>query len=298
MSDIDLMEGAEPTGPEIDASPAEHGRQSPPPPSGDPYPHQSQFGNGPPMTMPPAFPPAYSAAPVVLPQLRELTAPKPPNPDPPKQSDGPGFPYPVGGYAYGKAIRDPLWYKKTEDYQQELLQAELRATFQLSYIYLYDSNDEIARFVDSLEDQDIILVSEGEDSAKSVARSIFELNVLKHTRVSPDELSEMNIHHSSQIVIITDSTPDSSIPDSVLDKLRGFVSAGGALLSFNTGVCLLDKLFPKKLSYKRGASSVDKPVEVEVLAAHDTALFDRYTSRSLFSCERIDSPFRSFLADT
>jgi hypothetical protein len=106
-------------------------------------------------------------------------APAPPKPE------GAGFPYPEGGFAYGKAIHDPYYYKKEDSFLAQLHTAELRAAYQLAYVYLYDSNEQVARFVDSLQQHEMVIVSQNDTSAASLA---FRSNEIKHTHATPDTL--------------------------------------------------------------------------------------------------------------
>lgn len=250
---------------------------------------ESEQGSAPPMHVGPTPymlppPPPMGFAPPLVPV-------KPAVPDPPSQADGPGFPFPSGGIAYGKAVRDSGWYRKTDDFLKEMEAAELRATFQLSYIHLYDSNKILAHFLDSLQDSEIVIVSEGGSNA--VSRAIFEANLLKHQCVTPSALSELNLEPGAQLVILSDASPDAKLAPSALQNLKLFVETGGILFSFNSGICILEKTFPNVLSYKRGASSIDKPVEIEVLPSACDSLFNGYVlyCGRLCRCHLIQSLF-------
>jgi hypothetical protein len=140
-----------------------------PPPPGPPV------GIPPPGVIPGGFPPPMPASTVIRPadivKAQVSGAPAPPKPE------GPGFPYPEGGFSYGKAVGDPYYYKKEDDFIKQLQTAELRAAYQLSYIYLYDSNEDVAKFVDGLAEHEMVIVSEDDTSAAAMA---FRSNQIKH----------------------------------------------------------------------------------------------------------------------
>jgi hypothetical protein len=51
----------------------------------------------------------------------------------------------------------------------------------------------------------------------------------------------------------------------------------GTLLSFSSGVFLLDQIFPGRLKPRKGHTQSDKPIEIEITPSlSDASLFDKY----------------------
>jgi len=68
-------------------------------------------------------------------------------------------------------------------------------------------------------------------------------------------------------------TTNSALNESQLQKIMQFVESGGVVLSFNKAVAIISGLFPDTISFKKGESTLDKKIELEVHDTDDKHLF-------------------------
>lgn len=203
--------------------------------------------------------------------------------EPPK--DGKGFPFPEGGWKYGKSIFDHYYYTKEDSYIQKMREVEKRVTFQLAHNYIEDMNQTIKSFEESLGEDDIVIIYDDEESIISL---IFKYNLINHKRVKIDDLNSLELTPGKQIVIISDAPLDLSDDIKGLEKLDDFVNKGGVLISFNTGGVLLDKIFPNKIKLRNGVSTVDKHVNVELNIDNDYEnIFKLYVNMILLFIDQL-----------
>lgn len=171
---------------------------------------------------------------------------------------GKGFPLPKGGWKYGKKIGNPYYYMKEENYVNEMTQIERRVAMQLAYTYAKDIDSMIGSVESWLKEDNIVII--GDDDLSFVSL-LFNSNLLNYKKISTDQIEEHTFNPENQIVIISDSPLEEQKSS---PKLSEYVKNGGTLISMNTGGNLLSNTFPGAINPKKGVSSVDKIVTLEV----------------------------------
>lgn len=182
---------------------------------------------------------------------------------------GEGFPMPEGGWKYGKKIGNPYYYMKEEKYLKEMQDIEKRVTLQLAFAYIKDINPLISQFENRLGDDSIVIIG---DDDLSFASLLFESNLLKCKKVKTSELESLDLDATKQIVIISGGPVVLEEEIKGIEKLSTFVENGGLLISFNEGGSIVESAFQGKIQTKKGLTSVDKRIILDVKAGK-TELF-------------------------
>ena len=176
-------------------------------------------------------------------------------------TDGIGFPFPKGGWEYGKNTGNHYYYTKEEQYIQKMKQIETRVTYQLAHTYAEDINHSITDFEHSLDEHSIVIIYNDEDS---IASLLFKYNVIHHQRIHFNDIQNMTFIPGNQVIILSDMPFDFEGSVDGLNKIVDFVENGGSIISINTGGVLLEKMFPNKIKMKNGLTTMDKQIDVEI----------------------------------
>lgn len=215
----------------------------------------------------PPFVPPF--APVMFPPPGLMPLPKKKKwADAPKEfpTEGEGFPFPQGGWAYGQSVGKPYDYQKTDGYLDEMKMAAKRTTMQLAFVYLLDMQPNVAKYVQELTGDEILVVESDDalDVAESIICRFFAVNNIKIKSTKLSQLAEMQIDAKQTCIILSDNLQASELETPIIDALKNYVSHSGLLLSFNNAITIVSKVFPDKLHPRMGVTTLDKPIEIGV----------------------------------
>eukprot|EP01129_Flabellula_baltica_P005841 TRINITY_DN2142_c0_g1_i1.p1 TRINITY_DN2142_c0_g1~~TRINITY_DN2142_c0_g1_i1.p1 ORF type:complete len:290 (+),score=53.93 TRINITY_DN2142_c0_g1_i1:258-1127(+) len=162
-------------------------------------------------------------------------------------------------------------------YEKFITETEERIAYQIAYILYVDTRKEMEDNIKSLDDDAIVFLCENN---YDVGNYLIAKNRLPHTSVTRETIVNYDFSKTKLLFIGDVGVDDSSeIDASVVGAIQKYASAGGKIMSFNSGVIVLSACFPD-FKFRHGVTTTMKEIKVQATGPQDLVdLVEKYNGK-------------------